>query len=71
MVEYTDYVLDSHIECERQERQALLQGPDCILKHFSSGHWLRILDGGSGCGAAARLLAKTFPQAEVVGVEFT
>lgn len=69
MSEPSGYILDSDIECDRLERQALVQGPDCVLKHVAPEPGMRILDAGSGSGAISRLLAKTYPQTEVVGVD--
>ncbi len=69
MASRTDYILDSENECDRQELQASLQPPECILKHLPEGAGKRILDAGSGTGSASRLLAKTFPDAQATGVD--
>jgi SAM-dependent methyltransferase len=69
MAKHIDYILDTDVECDRLERQDLLQGPDCVLKHIAAGPGMRILDAGSGSGAIARLLAARFPETEIVGVD--
>ena len=69
MARQTGYVLDTDVECDRLERQALLQAPECVLKHTNVGPGMRVLDAGTGSGAVARLLAQSFPQAEIVGMD--
>jgi len=65
----SNYILDSAIECERLDRQGLLQGSETILRHFDCLDGKRILDAGSGSGWTSRLLAQRFPNAEVVGID--
>ena len=64
-----DYILDSDIECERLDRQGLLHGPENVLRHFGDMRGKTILDAGSGSGWVTRLLARTFPDAEIIGVD--
>ena len=64
-----DYILDSDIECERLDRQGLLHGPENVLRHFGDMRGKTILDAGSGSGWVTRLLAVTFPDAEIIGMD--
>jgi ubiquinone/menaquinone biosynthesis C-methylase UbiE len=65
----SDYVFDSSNECERLERQAKLQGIERHLRHFQLQPGARVLDGGCGSGAMARLLASRHPAVQVVGID--
>lgn len=68
----TQYVLDSEVECDRLERQALLHGPERVLEHFQNiKPNARILDVGAGSGWACRQIAANFPKAEVIGLDIT
>jgi SAM-dependent methyltransferase len=64
-----DYVFDGAFECERLERQALLQGIEGQLRHFHVPAGARVLDAGCGSGVMSRLLASHHPESEVVGVD--
>lgn len=64
-----DYILDTDIECERLDRQGALQGQEDILSHFGDINGKTVLDAGSGSGWVSRLLAQTFPGAEIIGVD--
>jgi SAM-dependent methyltransferase len=64
-----DYILDSDIECERLDRQGLLQGQKNVLRHFGDIRGKTVLDAGSGSGWVTRLLAQTFPDADIIGVD--
>ena len=68
-VKAEDYILDSDIECERLDRQGLLHGPENVLRHFGDMRGKTILDAGSGSGWVTRLLAQTFPDAEIIGMD--
>jgi SAM-dependent methyltransferase len=65
-----DYVLDSATECERLERQAVLDGLERHLHHLPKHVRARVLDAGCGSGAMARLMASSHPNWEIVGVDF-
>jgi ubiquinone/menaquinone biosynthesis C-methylase UbiE len=65
-----DYVLDSANECERLERQAVLDGLERHLRHLPKRSRVRVLDAGCGSGAMARLMASSHPDWDVVGVDF-
>lgn len=69
MSQSTDYMLTSAVECERLERQADLHGRSRVLEHIQLRPGMRLLDAGSGSGWVSRLVASTFPDAEVVGVD--
>jgi ubiquinone/menaquinone biosynthesis C-methylase UbiE len=63
------YVIHSDEECERLELQARLAKIQDHLRHLPippAGH---VLDVGCGSGSMARLIARTLPQASVVGVD--
>jgi SAM-dependent methyltransferase len=66
-----DYVLDSANECERLERQAVLDGLERHLRHLPKHARARALDAGCGSGAMARLMACSHPEWDVVGVDFS
>ena len=65
-----EYVLDGTDECGRLERQADLDGLERYLRHLPKRPRARVLDAGSGSGAMARLMASTYPEWDVVGVDF-
>ena len=62
------YVIHSDEECERLELQARLAniGAFAAPADVVPG---RVLDVGCGSGSMSRLIARSFPQAEVVGVD--
>jgi ubiquinone/menaquinone biosynthesis C-methylase UbiE len=64
-----DYVLDSANECERLERQAVLDGLERHLRHLPRLPRARVLDAGCGSGAMARLIASSHPEWDVVGLD--
>jgi ubiquinone/menaquinone biosynthesis C-methylase UbiE len=63
------YAIHSSEECERLELQARLANIDGHLRHLPVSPHDRVLDAGCGSGAIARLIARTYPQAEVIGVD--
>ncbi len=63
------YVIHSDEECERLELQARLANIEGHLRHLPIPSQGRVLDVGCGSGSMARLIARSFPQAEVVGVD--
>jgi SAM-dependent methyltransferase len=63
------YVIHSDEECERLELQARLANIDGHLRHLPVPLNGRVLDVGCGSGSMSRLIAGSFPQAEVVGVD--
>ena len=65
-----DYILDSANECERLERQAVLDGLERHLHHLPTTSRARVLDAGSGSGAMARLMARSHRDWDIVGVDF-
>lgn len=71
MTEPCTYVFNSAEECDRLERQALLQGSDTVLRHIPLCPGARILDAGSGSGFMARKLAARDPQGSVVGIDLS
>lgn len=66
---YLPYVIHSDEECERLELQARLANIQGHLRHLSISPMDRVLDVGCGSGSMARLIARSFPQAEVTGVD--
>lgn len=64
-----DYVLDSANECERLERQGVLDGLERHLRHLPRLPRARVLDAGCGSGAMARLIASSHPEWDVVGLD--
>ena len=66
----SDYVLDSANECERLERQAVLDGLERHLRHLPKYSRASALDAGCGSGSMARLMASTYPGWDVVGIDF-
>jgi ubiquinone/menaquinone biosynthesis C-methylase UbiE len=63
------YVIHSDEECERLELQARLANIRGHLRHLPVPPSGRVLDIGCGSGSMSRLIAGSFPQAEVVGVD--
>ena len=63
------YVIHSDEECERLELQARLANIQGHLRHLPVLASNRVLDVGCGSGSMSRLIARSFPQAEVVGVD--
>jgi ubiquinone/menaquinone biosynthesis C-methylase UbiE len=63
------YVIHSDEECERLELQARLANIQGHLRHLPVSPNSRVLDVGCGSGSMSRLIARSFPQAEVVGVD--
>jgi SAM-dependent methyltransferase len=69
-VERTDYIYDSDTECERLEKQAILEGIERYLRFLPVPEGGRVLDAGCGSGSMTRLLASRNPKAHIVGVDF-
>jgi len=70
MSEYSlPYVIDSDEECERLEKQAQLARIEGHLRHLPITAGARVLDAGCGSGSMARLIARSFPEVDVVGVD--
>jgi ubiquinone/menaquinone biosynthesis C-methylase UbiE len=70
MSEYSlPYVIHSDDECERLEKQARLAKIEGHLRHLPISAAARVLDAGCGSGSMARLIARSFPQVEVVGLD--
>jgi ubiquinone/menaquinone biosynthesis C-methylase UbiE len=63
------YAIHSDNECERLELQARLANIERHLRHLPVSPGDRVLDAGCGSGSMSRLLARSFPRAEVVGVD--
>ena len=63
------YAIHSDEECERLELQARLANVEGHLRHLPVAPGNRVLDAGCGSGSMSRLLARSFPRAEVVGVD--
>jgi len=63
------YAIDSEEECERLERQARLANIEAHLRFLPVSPRDPVLDAGCGSGSMSRLLAHTYPQAEVIGVD--
>src|SRR5271170_4945006 len=63
------YVIHSNEECERQESQARLANIQGHLRHLPISPTDRVLDVGCGSGSMSRLIAHSFPRAEVTGVD--
>ena len=63
------YVIHSDEECERLELQARLANIKGHLRHLPISRHDHVLDVGCGSGSMARLIARSFPHAEVVGVD--
>ena len=63
------YVIHSDEECERLELQARLANIGGHLRYLPISPADRVLDVGCGSGSMSRLIARSFPGAEVVGVD--
>jgi ubiquinone/menaquinone biosynthesis C-methylase UbiE len=63
------YAIHSDEECERLELQALLASIEGHLRYLPVLPDNRVLDACCGSGSMSRLLARSFPRAEVVGVD--
>jgi ubiquinone/menaquinone biosynthesis C-methylase UbiE len=63
------YAIHSDEECERLELQAQLANIEEHLQHLPVSPSDRVLDVGCGSGSMSRLIARTFPRVEVVGVD--
>jgi ubiquinone/menaquinone biosynthesis C-methylase UbiE len=63
------YVIHSDEECERLELQARLANIKGHLRYLPVSPTDRVLDVGCGSGSMARLIAQSFPQTEVFGVD--
>jgi SAM-dependent methyltransferase len=63
------YVIHSDEECQRLESQARLADIAGHLRHLPISSHNRVLDVGCGSGSMSRLIAHSFPQAEVIGVD--
>jgi len=63
------YALHSDEECERLEFQARIANIERHLRHLPIAPDDRVLDAGCGSGSMARLIARSFPGAEIVGVD--
>lgn len=68
-MEADDYMLASAAECERLERQGEMHGRDRPLTHIRLKPGQRFLDAGCGSGWVGRVVARAFPDAEIVGVD--
>jgi ubiquinone/menaquinone biosynthesis C-methylase UbiE len=63
------YAIHSDEECERLELQARLANIEGHLRYLPVSPRDRVLDAGCGSGSMSRLIARTYPQADVVGVD--
>src|SRR5262249_48072872 len=63
------YVIHSDEECERWELQARLANIEGHLRHLPIAGAHRVLDVGCGSGSMSRLIARSFPGVEVVGID--
>ena len=63
------YVIHSDEECERLELEARLADIEGHLRHLPIAGAHRVLDVGCGSGSMSRLIARSFPEVEVVGVD--
>jgi cyclopropane fatty-acyl-phospholipid synthase-like methyltransferase len=63
------YVIHSDEECERLELHARLGDIETHLRFLPVSATDRVLDAGCGSGSMSRLLARTYPRAEVIGVD--
>jgi ubiquinone/menaquinone biosynthesis C-methylase UbiE len=63
------YAIHSDDECERLELQARLANIEGHLRYVPVSPRDRVLDAGCGSGSMSRLIARSFPQAEVTGVD--
>jgi ubiquinone/menaquinone biosynthesis C-methylase UbiE len=63
------YAIHSDDECERLELQARLGKIEQHLRYLPVSPRDRVLDAGCGSGSMSRLIARSFPDAEVTGVD--
>jgi SAM-dependent methyltransferase len=63
------YVIHSDEECERLELQARLANIEGHLRHLPIAGAERVLDVGCGSGSMSRLIARSFPDVQVVGID--
>ena len=63
------YVIHSDDECERLELQARLAKIEQHLRYLPVSPGARVLDAGCGSGSMSRLIARSFPHAEVTSVD--
>jgi SAM-dependent methyltransferase len=63
------YAIHSDEECERLELQARLANIHGHLKYLPIAANDRVLEVGCGSGSMSRLIARSFPQADVVAVD--
>jgi ubiquinone/menaquinone biosynthesis C-methylase UbiE len=63
------YAIHSNDECERLELQARLAKIEHHLRYLPVSPGARVLDAGCGSGSMSRLIAHSFPDAEVTGVD--
>jgi SAM-dependent methyltransferase len=63
------YVIHSDEECERLELQARLANIEGHLRHLPIAGAHRVLDVGCGSGSMSRLIARSFPDVEVTGID--
>ena len=63
------YEIHSDEECERLELQARLANIEGHLRHLPIAGVHRVLDVGCGSGSMSRLIARSFPEVEVVGID--
>ena len=63
------YVIHSDDECERLELQARLAKIEQHLQYLPVSPRDRVLDAGCGSGSMSRLIARSFPDADVTGVD--
>ena len=61
--------IHSNQECERLELQARLANIEGHLRYLPVAPGDRVLDAGCGSGSMSRLIAPTFPRADVIGVD--
>src|SRR5258708_7345073 len=63
------YAIHSDAECDRLERQAALASLPDHLRFVPIPSRAHILDAGCGTGSMARLLASTYQDTQVVGID--
>jgi len=63
------YAIHSNEESERLELQARLANIEGHLRHLPVSPRDRVLDAGCGSGAISRLIARSYAQADVIGVD--
>jgi ubiquinone/menaquinone biosynthesis C-methylase UbiE len=63
------YAIHSDEECDRLELQARLANIQGHLKYLSVPEGGRVLDVGCGSGSMSRLIMRSFPSAQVIGVD--